>query len=170
MTDYPPENVKKWNREHPTIEQLRAELEQAKAENGRLDNIVQIQQKQVERLLADRDAVKAENARLEAALNHVYLLADSDTQIPWDDLFERIRFTCREGLKETIALHDLLTPTIACLKEVREACAACARAIVRRGILETFEEEAHAVGVKPGFGVRAQEEIARLEAIIKPNP
>lgn len=128
-------------------------------------------QETIAQLRAELAQAKAENARLEAALNHVYLLADSDTQIPWDDLFERIRFTCREGLKETIALHDLLTPTIDCLKELREACAAAFRVIDKSAVLDgepTLELEA--AGVKPGFGVRAQQEIARLEAIIKPNP
>lgn len=61
-----PDNVKKWNAEHPTPDQLQAECERLKAELARLDNICQIQQKQVERLMVDRDAAKAEAERLRA--------------------------------------------------------------------------------------------------------
>jgi hypothetical protein len=57
--------------------------------------------------------------------------------------------------------------TIAVLRELREASAACFRVIYRNKLptleLEIELREAH---VQNGFGVRAQKEIARLESYL----
>ena len=54
---------------------------------------------------------------------------------------------------------------IACLKEMREACAACFRVIYLRGLTEALEAEMLSTAVKDGFGVRCQDLIKKLEAI-----
>ena len=52
---------------------------------------------------------------------------------------------------------------IACLKEMREACAALMRVCAIAGVIDDAIEESHRSGVRDGFGVRCKELIERLE-------
>lgn len=70
----------------------------------------------------------------------------------------------------TTALRDLLGPVESCLSEMRDACAAACRVIARHGLVGDFEAEANTAGVGEGFGVRAQEQIARLRAAMADKP
>ena len=50
-----------------------------------------------------------------------------------------------------------------CLKEMREACAACFRVIARHELAEELETELTTSNVKKGFGVRFQDMIKEIE-------
>jgi hypothetical protein len=49
------------------------------------------------------------------------------------------------------------------LKEMRDACAACFRVIASNNLVKEFEEELVRKKIKPGFGVRCQDLIKKLE-------
>jgi hypothetical protein len=48
-------------------------------------------------------------------------------------------------------------------KELREACAACFRVICDHGAIDAVEAELKRIGIKDGFGKRAQDTIAEVE-------
>ena len=50
-----------------------------------------------------------------------------------------------------------------CLKEIRDACAACFRIIGKYELARELEDELLEAGIKKGFGVRFQELIKKLE-------
>lgn len=52
---------------------------------------------------------------------------------------------------------------ISCLKEMREACAACFRVIGRHELTGVLETEFHKTIVQNGFGVKCQKLIEKLE-------
>jgi len=52
---------------------------------------------------------------------------------------------------------------IKCLKEMRNACAACFRVIARHELAEELEEELVLSNIKEGFGFRFQELIKKFE-------
>ena len=49
------------------------------------------------------------------------------------------------------------------LKEMRNACAVCFRVIASNNLVKEFEEELVRTKIKPGFGVRCQNLIKKLE-------
>jgi hypothetical protein len=61
-------------------------------------------------------------------------------------------------------MFDRTVETIGCLKEMREACAACLRVLYIEGLVDEIENEWKKIGIKRGFGKRCQELIAKLEA------
>lgn len=106
------------------------------------------------------EPLKAENARL-AAANH--------------ELFDELRRHVEEcdckltphfSSTAANALRDLLGPVEASLNEMREACAAFARVLAVNNLVDAGRIEAEKAGVKDGFGVRSQEQLARLRAAI----
>jgi hypothetical protein len=53
---------------------------------------------------------------------------------------------------------------LACLKTMREVCAAGFRIAADHGLGECLGDELMSLGIEAGFGVRCQDLIARLEA------
>ena len=60
-------------------------------------------------------------------------------------------------------LREQRDELLAALKEMREACAAAFRVIQHGNLSGAFIKEAEAAGVTNGFGVRAQDAIAKAE-------
>ena len=52
---------------------------------------------------------------------------------------------------------------LASLKEMREALAAAMRVILTYGMTQEFDTELRRIGMKPGFGVRAEDIIKHFE-------
>lgn len=113
------------------------------------------------------ERLNGENARLAAALH--FVADECDWEKCGDGGDERIGPACWKALDSSSAcLRDLLAPTIERMTEGREVLAAAMRAMAPDNTcLNRFQFELEHLGINNGFGVRLQQELARLRAITK---